>query len=94
MEWGCHWIDYCIYLCNVYPLLARACPLSHGLVGILQPIAALERLLGSAFGLGLYHYHPYWLYFVAFAVVLLGLITYFWHSAREYIEHSPFGGRY
>ncbi|KAK0497203.1 solute carrier family 35 member SLC35F1/F2/F6 [Armillaria luteobubalina] len=38
---------------------------------------------GLLFGLGLYHYHPYWLYFVAFAVVLLGLITYFWHSAPE-----------
>jgi solute carrier family 35 protein F1/2 len=29
------------------------------------------------------HYRPYWLYFIAFAVVIAGLITYFWHSTRE-----------
>lgn len=28
------------------------------------------------------HYTVYWLYFVAFAVVILGLIIYFWHSTR------------
>ena len=29
------------------------------------------------------HYRPFWLYFIAFAVVIVGLITYFWHSTRE-----------
>jgi solute carrier family 35 protein F1/2 len=38
---------------------------------------------GLLFGLFLYHYHPYWLYFIAFAVVILGLITYFWHDTPE-----------
>ncbi|KAG8679815.1 hypothetical protein FRC11_003261, partial [Ceratobasidium sp. 423] len=28
-------------------------------------------------------YRPYWLYFVAFGVVILGLMTYFWHSTPE-----------
>ena len=28
------------------------------------------------------HYKPFWLYFPAFAVVLFGLVIYFWHSTR------------
>lgn len=40
-------------------------------------------------GLFLFHYSPFWLYFVAFAVVLVGLVVYFWHSARE--SPSPRG---
>ncbi|KAG8735116.1 hypothetical protein FRC10_010968 [Ceratobasidium sp. 414] len=38
---------------------------------------------GLLFGLGLYHYRPYWLYFVAFVVIICGLIAYFWHSTPE-----------
>ncbi|CCO29875.1 putative solute carrier family 35 member C320,08 [Rhizoctonia solani AG-1 IB] len=38
---------------------------------------------GLLFGLGLYHYRPYWLYFVAFAVIIFGLVAYFWHSTPE-----------
>jgi len=38
---------------------------------------------GLLFGLFLYHYAPFWLYFVAFAVVILGLIVYFWSSTPE-----------
>jgi len=38
---------------------------------------------GLLIGLKLYHYKPYWLYFVAFAVVILGLIIYFCHSTPE-----------
>jgi len=34
-------------------------------------------------GLFLYHYKPYWLYFVAFIIIIGGLITYFWHSTPE-----------
>jgi hypothetical protein len=28
--------------------------------------------------------NPYWLYFPAFGVVILGLIVYFWHKARTF----------
>lgn len=38
---------------------------------------------GLLFGLFLYHYHPYWLYFVAYVIILAGLITYFWYSTPE-----------
>ncbi|CUA70630.1 putative solute carrier family 35 member C320,08 [Schizosaccharomyces pombe 972h-] [Rhizoctonia solani] len=38
---------------------------------------------GLLFGLGLYKYRVYWLYFVAFAVIIVGLVTYFWHSTPE-----------
>ncbi|KAG8755984.1 hypothetical protein FRC14_003493 [Serendipita sp. 396] len=26
---------------------------------------------------------PYWLYFFAFVIVLIGLVTYFWHTPPE-----------
>jgi solute carrier family 35 protein F1/2 len=38
---------------------------------------------GLLFGLFLYHYRPYWLYFVSYVIVIAGLITYFWHSTPE-----------
>lgn len=38
---------------------------------------------GLLFGLFLFHYRPYWLYFVAFGVVIIGLIVYFCHSTPE-----------
>jgi len=38
---------------------------------------------GLLFGLFLYHYRPYWLYFISFVVIITGLITYFWHSTPE-----------
>jgi len=38
---------------------------------------------GLLFGLFLYHLSPYWLYFVAFAVVITGLIVYFWSATPE-----------
>lgn len=31
------------------------------------------------------HFSPFWLYFPAFAVVVVGLIIYFWHATRELI---------
>jgi solute carrier family 35 protein F1/2 len=37
---------------------------------------------GLLFGLFLFHYEPYWLYFPAFAVVLVGLVVYFWSATR------------
>ena len=30
------------------------------------------------------HYRPYWLYFVAYVIIIAGLITYFWFSTREW----------
>ncbi|KAG9312980.1 hypothetical protein JVU11DRAFT_6418 [Chiua virens] len=38
---------------------------------------------GLLFGLFLFHYSPFWLYFPAFAVVIAGLIVYFWHATPE-----------
>jgi len=38
---------------------------------------------GLLFGLFLFHYKPYWLYFVAYAVIIVGLIVYFWSSTPE-----------
>jgi len=38
---------------------------------------------GLLFGLFLYHYHPYWLYFIAFAVIIAGLVCYFWSATPE-----------
>ncbi|KIK09040.1 hypothetical protein K443DRAFT_128034 [Laccaria amethystina LaAM-08-1] len=45
----------------------------------------LSLLSSDFYGLlfGKLHYHPYWLYFVSYAVVIVGLITYFWSSAPE-----------
>ncbi|KAL5513231.1 hypothetical protein ACEPAH_3629 [Sanghuangporus vaninii] len=38
---------------------------------------------GLLFGLFLFNYSPFWLYFIAFAVVLLGLVIYFWSAMPE-----------
>ncbi|THH09911.1 hypothetical protein EW145_g1678 [Phellinidium pouzarii] len=35
------------------------------------------------FGLFLFHYKPFWLHFPAFAVVIVGLIVYFWSATPE-----------
>jgi len=38
---------------------------------------------GLLFGLFLYHFQPFWLYFVAFAVIIGGLVCYFWSATPE-----------
>jgi solute carrier family 35 protein F1/2 len=38
---------------------------------------------GLLFGLFLYHYQPYYLYFIAFPLTILGLIVYFSVSSPE-----------
>ncbi len=38
---------------------------------------------GLLFGLFLFHYKPYWLYFPSFGVVLSGLVVYFWSATPE-----------
>ncbi|KIK99792.1 hypothetical protein PAXRUDRAFT_432759 [Paxillus rubicundulus Ve08.2h10] len=37
----------------------------------------------KSIGLFLFHYSPFWLYFVAFPVVVIGLVIYFWHATPE-----------
>jgi len=41
------------------------------------------NFFGLLFGLFLYHYRPFWLYFVAFAVIISGLVCYFWSTTPE-----------
>ena len=42
--------------------------------------------------MGPQHYKPFWLYFVAFAVIIVGLIVYFWSSTREFCLRVTSGG--
>ncbi|KAJ6581379.1 solute carrier family 35 member SLC35F1/F2/F6 [Mycena capillaripes] len=65
-------------LYTVAPLLYRMASSAYYNLSLLS-----SDWYGLIFGLGLYHYSPYWLYFIAFALVLVGLITYFWHSTPE-----------
>jgi len=41
------------------------------------------NFFGLLFGLFLYHYRPFWLYFLAFAVIICGLVCYFWSTTPE-----------
>ncbi|KAJ7504503.1 DUF914-domain-containing protein [Mycena galericulata] len=65
-------------LYTVAPLLYRMASSAYYNLSLLS-----SDWYGLIIGLGLYHYSPYWLYFVAFALVLIGLITYFWNSTPE-----------
>ncbi|PFH51548.1 hypothetical protein AMATHDRAFT_142389 [Amanita thiersii Skay4041] len=65
-------------LYTVAPLLYRLASSAYYNLSLLS-----SDFYGLLFGLFLYHYHPYWLYFIAFAVIIAGLITYFWYSAPE-----------
>lgn len=67
-----------IILYTVAPLLYRMASSAFYNLSLLS-----SDYFGLLFGLFLYHYRPYWLYFIAFAVVITGLITYFWHSTPE-----------
>ncbi|KAJ7245111.1 DUF914-domain-containing protein [Mycena haematopus] len=69
-------------LYTVAPLLYRMASSAYYNLSLLS-----SDWYGLIFGLGLYHYKPYWLYFIAFALVLSGLVTYFWHSTPE--EQGP-----
>ncbi len=69
-----------IILYTLAPLLYRMASSAYYNLSLLT-----SDFWGLLFGLFLYHYHPYWLYFIAFAVVILGLITYFWHDTRSYL---------
>ncbi|KAN0085676.1 Eukaryotic protein of unknown function (DUF914) domain containing protein [Tylopilus felleus] len=63
---------------SLAPLLFRTASSSYLNMSLLT-----SDFYGLIFGIFLFHYSPYWLYFLAFAVVMVGLLTYFWHTAPE-----------
>ncbi|RPD64389.1 DUF914-domain-containing protein [Lentinus tigrinus ALCF2SS1-7] len=65
-------------LYTVAPILYRMASSAYYNLSLLS-----SDFYGLLFGLFLFHYTVYWLYFIAFAVVLLGLIIYFWHATPE-----------
>jgi len=65
-------------LYTVAPLLYRTASSAFYNLSLLS-----SDFYGLLFGLFLYHLSPYWLYFVAFAVVIAGLIVYFWSATPE-----------
>jgi len=67
-----------IILYTVSPLLYRLASSAYYNLSLLS-----SDFYGLLFGLFLYHYRPFWLYFIAFSVVIAGLITYFWSSTPE-----------
>lgn len=67
-----------LILYTVAPLLYRLASSAYFNLSLLS-----SDFYGLLFGLFLYHYSPYWLYFISFAVVIAGLITYFWYSTPE-----------
>ncbi|KAF4610744.1 hypothetical protein D9613_006838 [Agrocybe pediades] len=67
-----------VILYTVAPLLYRMASSAYFNLSLLS-----SDFYGLLFGLFLYHYRPYWLYFISFVVILAGLITYFWHSRPE-----------
>ncbi|KAL1746631.1 hypothetical protein HDZ31DRAFT_33784 [Schizophyllum fasciatum] len=64
-------------LYTVAPLLYRAASSTYYNISLLT-----SDFYGLLFG-AWRHYTPYWLYFVAFITVILGLVVYFWHSRPE-----------
>jgi len=67
-----------LILYTVAPILYRMASSAYYNISLLT-----SDFYGLLFGLFLFHYSPYWLYFVAFAVVVTGLIIYFWHATPE-----------
>ncbi|KJA13674.1 hypothetical protein HYPSUDRAFT_72930 [Hypholoma sublateritium FD-334 SS-4] len=63
-----------LILYTVAPLLYRMASSAYFNLSLLS-----SDFYGLLFG-AQNHYRPYWLYFVAFAIIIGGLITYFWHS--------------
>jgi len=83
--WDSHVIGFLfVYTFSMYvlytvaPILYRLASSTYFNLSILS-----SDFYGLCFGIGLYQLKPYWLYFLAFAVVLSGLVTYFWHTAPE-----------
>ncbi|KZT34252.1 DUF914-domain-containing protein [Sistotremastrum suecicum HHB10207 ss-3] len=67
-----------IILYTVAPLLYRMASSAYYNISLLT-----SDFYGLLFGLFLYHYQPFWLYFPAFVVVIAGLVIYFWHATPE-----------
>ncbi|KAM6502213.1 DUF914 domain membrane protein [Amanita muscaria] len=65
-------------LYSVAPLLYRSASSAYFNLSLLS-----SDFYGLLFGLFLFQFRPYWLYFISFAVVIVGLVTYFWSSAPE-----------
>jgi len=66
----------CLY--TVAPILYRMASSAFYNISLLT-----SDFYGLLFGLFLFHYSPFWLYFPAFAVVIVGLVVYFWHATPE-----------
>jgi len=67
-----------VILYTVAPMLYRLASSAYFNLSLLS-----SDFYGLLFGLFLFHYKPYWLYFPSFGVVILGLIVYFWVSTPE-----------
>jgi len=65
-------------LYTVAPLLYRLASSAYYNLSLLS-----SDFYGLLFGLFLFHYKPFWLYFPSFSVVILGLIIYFWSATPE-----------
>ncbi|KAJ2925918.1 hypothetical protein H1R20_g11170, partial [Candolleomyces eurysporus] len=67
-----------IILYTVAPMIYRWASSTYFNLSLLS-----SDFYGLLFGLFLYKYSPYWLYFVSFVFIMGGLIVYFWHSTPE-----------
>lgn len=65
-------------LYTVAPILYRMASSAYYNLSLLS-----SDFYGLLFGLFLFHYKVYWLYFVAFVVVIAGLVVYFWSATPE-----------
>jgi len=65
-------------LYTVAPLLYRLASSAYFNLSLLS-----SDFYGLLFGLFLFHFKPYWLYFPSYTVVLVGLIVYFWCTTPE-----------
>jgi len=65
-------------LYTVAPLLYRLASSAYFNISLLT-----SDFYGLLFGLFLFNFTPYWLYFPSFSVVILGLFVYFWHATPE-----------
>ncbi|KAG8917887.1 hypothetical protein FRC01_002154 [Tulasnella sp. 417] len=67
-----------LILYTIAPILYRMASSTYYNLSILS-----SDFYGLLFGLFLYHYRPYFLYFVAFPITIIGLIVYFWSLPLE-----------
>jgi len=67
-----------VILYTIAPLLYRMASSAYFNLSLLT-----SDFYSLLFGLFLFQFKPFWLYFPAFAVVVTGLIVYFWHARPE-----------